>query len=68
MTNKRTVKETLDLIEECIYSNKLEFLAELIVKLEMEYIDIARLATDDNYQISWTHTQVLDYITYEQKP
>jgi hypothetical protein len=68
MTNKRTVKETLDLIEECVYSNKLEFLAELIVRLEMEYIDIARIATDDNYQIGWTHTQVLDYMTYEQKP
>lgn len=66
--NKRTVKETLDLIEECVYSNKLEFLAELIVRLEMEYTDIARIATDDNYQLGWTHNQVLDYMTYEQKP
>lgn len=66
--NKRTVKETLDMIEECVFSNKLEFLAELIVRLEMEYIDIARIATDDNYDTNWTHIQVLDYMTYEQKP
>ena len=66
--NKRTIKETLDLIEECVYSNKLEFLAELIVKLETEYIEIARLTTDDNYQPNWTHLQVLDYITYERRP
>ena len=66
--DKRTIKETLDMIEECVYSNKLEFLAELIVKLESEYIDIARLGTDDNYQPGWTHVQVLDYMTYEQRP
>lgn len=64
----RTTKETLDMIQECVYSNKLEFLAELIVRLESEYIDLARICTDDNYQSNWTHLQVLDYATYEQKP
>lgn len=66
--NKRTVKETLDMIEGCVYSNKLEFLAQLIVRLESEYIELARIGTDDNYQSNWTHLQVLDYMTYEQKP
>lgn len=66
--NKRTVQETLDMIEGCVYSNKLEFLAQLIVRLESEYIDLARIGTDDNYQPNWTHLQVLDYMTYEQKP
>lgn len=66
--NKRTVKETLDMIEGCVYSNKLEFLAQLIVRLESEYIELARIGTDDNYQVNWTHLQVLDYMTYEQKP
>lgn len=66
--NKRTIKETLDMIEGCVYSNKLEFLAQLIVKLESEYIELARIGTDDNYQSNWTHIQVLDYMTYEQKP
>jgi type IV secretory pathway VirB4 component len=66
--NKRTVKETLDMIEGCVYSNKLEFLAQLIVRLESEYVELARIGTDDNYQSNWTHLQVLDYMTYEQKP
>jgi type IV secretory pathway VirB4 component len=66
--NKRTVKETLDMIEGCVYSNKLEFLAQLIVRLESEYVELARIGTDDNYQPNWTHIQVLDYMTYEQKP
>jgi type IV secretory pathway VirB4 component len=66
--NKRTIKETLDMIEGCVYSNKLEFLAQLIVRLESEYVELARIGTDDNYQPNWTHIQVLDYMTYEQKP
>ena len=60
-------KMALSLIEDCIHKNKLEFLAELIVRLEKEYIEIARLSTDDNYQENWTHKEVLDYLTYEQK-
>jgi type IV secretory pathway VirB4 component len=64
----RSINETLDFIEECIHSNKLEFLAQLIVKLESEYIEIARISTDDNYKSNWTHLQVLDYLTYEQRP
>ena len=60
-------KAALSLIEDCIHKNKLEFLAELIVRLEKEYIEIARLSTDDNYQENWTHKEVLDYLTYEQK-
>jgi type IV secretory pathway VirB4 component len=67
MNHKIKVKETLEMIETCVYSNKLEFLAELIVKLESEYIDLARIGTDDNYQSNWTHVQVLDYMTYEQR-
>lgn len=61
------LKETIKLIEDCVHDNKIEFLAKLIIKLESEYIDIARLATDDNYQSNWTHLQVLDYLTYEQR-
>ena len=61
------LKETIALIEDCVHNNKIEFLAKLIIKLESEYIDIARLATDDNYQSNWTHLQVLDYLTYEQR-
>jgi hypothetical protein len=68
MTVDKKLKDTINLIEECMHSNKIEFLANLIIKLENEYIDIARVATDDNYKPNWTHTEVLDYLTYEQRP
>lgn len=60
-------QQTIDLIEECMHNNRIEFLAELIIKLESEYIEIARISTDDNYKSNWTHLQVLDYLTYEQR-
>lgn len=53
------------LVDESIESHKIGFLVELLCKLQDDYIDLARLATDDHYQSSWTHKQVLDYITYE---
>lgn len=68
MSANKKLQDTIDLIEECMHSNKIEFLANLIIKLESEYIDIARIATDDNYKPDWTHIQVLDYLTYEQRP
>lgn len=61
-------QQTIDMIEECMHNNRIEFLAELILRLESEYIEIARISTDDNYQPNWTHLQVLDYLTYEQRP
>jgi hypothetical protein len=68
MNNSRSLAEILDIIEDCMHSNKLEFLAKLILKLESEYIEIARITTDDNYDSKWTHKEVLDYITYERTP
>jgi len=53
------------LVEEAIERHRIGFLVELICKLQDDYIDVARLATDNQYQSSWTHRQVLDYITYE---
>lgn len=58
-------EEMRKLVEEALERNKIGFLVELICKLQDDYIDLARLATEDNYQASWTHRQVLDYITYE---
>lgn len=55
----------MELIQECIKNNKLEFLAKLMVKLQNEYYEIASLSTNGEFQPSWTHTQLLDYITYE---
>lgn len=62
---KLNIRQTLSLIEECVQQNKLQFLAELVTKLEQEYIELARLITNDNYTSEWTHKQVLDYFTYE---
>lgn len=53
------------LVEEAIKYHKIDFLVTLITKFQAEYIDIAKLATEGQYQISWTHKQVLDFITYE---
>ena len=61
-------QQTIDLIEDCMHNNRIEFLAELIMRLENEYIEIARISTDDNYQTNWTHLQVPDYLTFEQRP
>ena len=60
--NKESIKK---LIEECVKFHKIDFLVSLIFKLQNEYVDIAKLATDGNYQENWTHKQVLDFITYE---
>jgi hypothetical protein len=53
------------LVEEAIKNHKIDFLVTLIAKFQAEYIDISKLATEGQYQISWTHKQVLDFITYE---
>lgn len=61
------IRVMVGVIENCIKENKIEFLANLIVKLQKEYQDIASLSTDGEYQITWTHHQVLDFLTYQSK-
>lgn len=56
----------LVVIEDCIKKDKLEFLANVICKLQKEYQEVCELSTDGEYQITWTHKQVLDYLTYQQ--
>lgn len=65
--SKKDVEEMMQLIQECIKNNNLVFVATLICKLQKDYEDLAKLSTDDHYLPTWTHKQVLDYITYEQK-
>lgn len=67
MNNTQRVDDVLKIINECIRTNKLDFIANLIVTLQNDYTDLARLTTDGNYQPNWTHKQTLDYLTYEQK-
>jgi hypothetical protein len=67
MSKIQQLKEVIQLIEECIAQNKIEFLAKLIITLQENYNDVATLSTDGNYNEQWTHRQVLDYLTYESK-
>jgi hypothetical protein len=57
----------LAVIEDCIKKDQLEFLAHIICKIQKEYQEVCELASDGEYQVSWTHRQVLDYLTYQQK-
>lgn len=63
--NKKDIDEILPLVEECVKNNNLIFLATLICTLQKNYEDIAKISTDGNYSKTWTHRQVLDFITYE---
>ena len=53
-----------DLVYECIGTHNEEVLVQLIYRLEQDYIDIAKLASMGDYKASWTHQEILDYMTY----
>jgi hypothetical protein len=54
-----------DLISECLSTNNQEILVNLIYRLELEYNEIAKLATLGEYDVSWGHLKTIDYITKE---
>ena len=43
MAKVQRLQEVIQLIDECIVQNKVEFLAKLIVTLQENYVDIATL-------------------------
>ncbi|NDG28618.1 hypothetical protein EB118_00745 [bacterium] len=53
------------LVNDCIISHNEEVIIQLILKLELEYKEIAELSTFGEYTSTWTHQQVLRYITEE---
>lgn len=55
------------LVNECVKSDKLDFLSNLIYTLQQNYSELATLSTDGNYHGGWSHTKVLDYLTYESR-
>lgn len=59
-----TREDIRDLVEQCIMTHNEEVLVNLIYYLEKEYIEVARLASYDAYSASWTHEDVLNYLTY----
>ena len=65
--NPARVSAMLKIVHQAIKDDNLQFLATLLAKLQQDYEEIATLSTDGSYQPNWTHTQVLDYLTYEQK-
>lgn len=64
MTNDN-LKNIQELVDECVKTNKLDFLAKLISNLQKNYEELALLSTDGNYSQKWSHQKVLDYVTYE---
>lgn len=51
------------LVYECISTHNEPILIELIYRLQKEYVDVAKLSTMGEYKSTWTHEQVLNYIT-----
>ena len=54
-----------ELVTDCFVAHQPEIIIRLLIQLEDEYLEIAKLATMGEYKTTWTHKQVLDYITYE---
>ncbi len=61
------LKAMIDVVEDCVHKNKIELLAQILLQLQTEYREVCELSTDGDYQITWTHQEVLDYLTYNQK-
>lgn len=53
------------LVNDCIISHNEGIIVRLLVQLEQEYQDLAKLATMGEYKNDWTHQQVLNYVTLE---
>lgn len=64
---RHEVSEMEDVIKECIKNNKITFLATLICNLQRDYKELAELSTDGEYNITWTHNQTLDFLTYKPR-
>lgn len=59
----REESTVLKMVQECIKKKEIKFLAKLILKLQKDYIEIAKLSSDGRYKESWTHAKLLDYLT-----
>lgn len=67
MSDNLKIEDIKNLVDECIKNDKLDFLSNLIYVLQENYKELATLATDGNYHSGWSHTKVLDYLTYEAR-
>ena len=55
------------LISESIFSHNEEYLAQLMHKNLEEYKELALLVTEGKYTKTWTHLDVLNFVTYGEK-
>lgn len=62
MLDEETIRS---LIYECINSNNIEIMVQIIIQLKKDYQDLAKLATMGYYDGKQTHKEVMDYITFE---
>lgn len=58
-------QDILNLVNQCVKDDNIEFLSNILFVLQQNYNELAKLCTDGNYHRGWSHTKVLDYITYE---
>ena len=65
--NNLKIEDIKNLVDKCIKNEKLDFLSNLIYTLQENYKELAALSTDGNYHSGWSHTRVLDYLTYETR-
>ena len=53
------------LVYDCQIAHQEAIIVQLIYRLEKEYKELAMLASLGEYQDTWTHQKLLDYVTYE---
>jgi len=66
MSKKKSNKlENIEqLVYDCISTNNEIIIVELIERLQDEYIELAQLSSYGEYKTSWSHLDLLNYLTY----
>ena len=66
MSKKKSNKlENIEqLVYDCISTNNEIIIVELIERLQEEYIELAQLSSYGEYKTSWSHLDLLNYLTY----
>lgn len=65
--NNNDLDAMRQLVSESIFSHNEEYLAQLIHKNLEEYKELALLVTEGKYKKTWTHRDVLNFVTYGEK-
>lgn len=61
---EQKIKAINSLLNDCIISHNEDIIVQMIYRLELEYRELAELSTMGEYRATWTHSELLDYITY----